>query len=82
MNCQDYYIPEGVIEITKFAFKDCNNISILHLPSSLKKIGINAFFQMQQFEKIYTKVNPILIHNEGLTGQFGKVNPEWILEKD
>ena len=82
MNCQDYSIPEGVIEIAKFAFKDCNNISILHLPSSLKKIGINAFYRCNNLKKIYTKVNPILIHNEGLTGQYGKVNPEWVLEKD
>ena len=81
MNCNEYTIPNGVEEISKFAFKDCNNIMILHFPVTIKKIGVNAFYRCNNLKRIYTKVNPLVITNEGCTGSFGNVNPEWFVEK-
>lgn len=37
-------IPEGVTEISDYAFCEGNGIRYLHLPSTLKKIGKDAFY--------------------------------------
>lgn len=39
----DLVIPEGVTEISRSAFRGCENIKTLHLPNSVKNIGGSAF---------------------------------------
>ena len=38
-----YHRKRKVIGISKFAFKDCDNIETLYIPKSVKYIGLNAF---------------------------------------
>ena len=40
-----FEVPKGVEIIEKFAFKDCANLEMLVLPSTIKKIKINAFYR-------------------------------------
>lgn len=79
MKGQEYFIPEGVVEINKFAFKDCNNLRILHLPLTIEKIGVNAFYRCVNLEKIFSKKAPSNILIEKLIGDYGNVTPDWIL---
>ena len=37
-------IPEGIVAIKQNAFKRCKTITKIVLPSTLKKIGSNAFY--------------------------------------
>ena len=39
----EYFIPEGTECISHFAFKT-SHITTLHIPASVKEIGINAFY--------------------------------------
>ena len=41
-----------VTSITNFAFQDCTTIKSLHLPSSIKKIGNNAFSGCSNLERV------------------------------
>lgn len=36
-------LPEGLVEICDGAFRDCPNLELVDLPSTLKRIGANAF---------------------------------------
>ena len=45
-------IPEGVVEIGKAAFADCENITRIRLPETLKTIGDEAFRDARWFEDI------------------------------
>lgn len=48
----DVVVPEGIIEISDFAFKDNNVIQSVHFPSSLIKIGKQSFFNCINLEHI------------------------------
>jgi hypothetical protein len=72
----EYEVPEGVEIIEKFAFKDCNKIKKLVLPTTIKTIRINAFYRATALKTIICKNKNI--ENEGFCGTYGNVNPEWI----
>lgn len=73
-----YSIPEGVKSINKFAFKDCPNIIELHIPKSLRHIGINAFYRCTNLKEIICDAPLETLQIEGFCGSYGQVNPIWI----
>ena len=73
-----YSIPEGVRSIKKFAFKDCPNIIKLHIPKSLRHIGINAFYRCTNLKEIISDSPCETIQIDGFSGNYGDVNPIWI----
>lgn len=74
---ESYEVPEGVVSIRKFAFKSCESIKTIFLPSSLRKIEINAFYRCTNLKRIICKMKRENLTFEGFTGDFGNVNPEW-----
>lgn len=76
----DYVVPDGVEEICNLAFKDCDNLKTLTLPSSIKSIGLNAFYRCENLSDIYCKGTKNSILFEGFQGNFGEVNPTWHYE--
>ena len=72
-----YDVPEGVEIIEKFAFKDCDEIEILMLPSSIKRIKLNAFYRATNLKKIVCACKKDGFINEGFYGDFGNVRPQW-----
>ena len=77
---EDYVVPDGVEEICNLAFKDCNNLKTLTLPSSIKRIGLNAFYRCENLSDIYCRGAKNSILFEGFQGNFGEVNPTWHYE--
>lgn len=53
--CKDseVVIPESVIEIDSFAFKECTQITKIAIPSTVKKIGQQAFFGCSNLQEVY-----------------------------
>jgi len=49
----DLVIPEGVIEISDYAFYNCNSITSVTIPQSVKKIGAEAFYECRNLKKVY-----------------------------
>ena len=47
-----YRIPDGIVNVGKEAFYECNNIKRIFLTNSMKSIGENAFFQMNSLEEV------------------------------
>lgn len=47
-----FNIPNGVVEIYKFAFKNCKDITTILIPESIKRIGAMAFFLCTKLEYI------------------------------
>ena len=43
MGCNGSTIPSTVTTIGRFAFQDCENLNVDHLPTSVVKVGTNAF---------------------------------------
>ena len=43
MGCNGSTIPSTVTTIGRFAFQDCENLTVDHLPTSVVKVGTNAF---------------------------------------
>lgn len=83
-NCHgtEYYVPEGVEKLENCSFKDCDNLKILHLPSTLKHIGLNAFYRCYNLEIIncnFSEDNNIIF--EGFFGNSGDVHPQWVYNK-
>lgn len=72
-----YKVPKGVIEIGRFAFKDCDLIEEIHLPSSIKRIKVNAFYRCENLKKIICNCNEGDIDYEGFYGDYGNVEPIW-----
>ena len=72
-----YEVPEGVETIEKFAFKDCDNIEMLILPSTIKHIKINAFYRATKLKKIVCTCKKGDFVDEGLYGDYGDVSPQW-----
>ena len=77
MHGKIYEIPEGVEIIERFAFKDCGNIEILILPSTIKLIKLNAFYRATNLKKIVCNCKKNDFVNEGSYGDFGNVCPQW-----
>lgn len=73
----EYKVPEGVEIIANKAFKDCLNLRKLMLPSSLKSIGLNAFYRCENLELITMNKSEGTIDYKGLFGNYGNVNPRW-----
>jgi len=45
-------VPEGVTELDRVAFRYCPGLVEVQLPSSLRKIGDNAFYRCEGLEEI------------------------------
>lgn len=87
MYAKDFYLPENievnfkkikVSAISKFAFKCCDNLESLHIPCCVKHIGINAFYRCNNLRFIYYYGNINDLKIDGLSGDYGSVNPEWL----
>lgn len=72
-----YAVPEGVTSIHKLAFKSCNQLETLILPSTLKHIGINAFYRCVSLKRIICEMGNQDFTFDGYIGQCGEVNPKW-----
>ena len=64
-----------------FAFKDCDNIEIIMLPSTLKLIKLNAFYRATNLKKVICACRIEDFVNEGFYGESGEVNPQWFFIK-
>ena len=53
-------IPEGVTTICDQAFQDCEKITELKLPSTLRKIGTSVFLRCNNVSKLVIADNPYL----------------------
>ena len=73
-----YTVPEGVTTIGKFAFKSCNKIRELTLPSTMKKIEVNAFYRCLNLKIIKCKCSKDSFEFDGYIGDAKNVNPEWL----
>ena len=89
MYAKDFHIPEiievnhkriSVSGISKYGFKCCDNIESLHIPRTVKHIGINAFYRCNNLRFIYYYGKPDNITIEGFAGEYGSVNPVWLCE--
>lgn len=78
MHGKSYKVLEGTIIINKFAFKDCDNIEEIELPSTVKQIGINAFYRCTNLKRIICNCAENELRFEGFFGDYGNVNPQWI----
>lgn len=76
-----YEVPEGVETIERFAFKDCDNIELIMLPSTLKLIKLNAFYRATNLKKVICACRIEDFVNEGFYGECGDVNPLWFFIK-
>lgn len=77
-NSSEYIVPEGVEIIEKFAFKDCDKLLKLTLPSSIKRIGINAFYRCTNLKSIVCDFPKSSVINEGFTGDHRMHHLQWI----
>ena len=71
--CKDseIVIPDTVIEIDSFAFKDCTQITKIGIPSSVKKIGQQVFNGCTNLKEVYIekgvkKLGAMLFYASGL----------------
>ena len=76
-----YEVPEGVETIERFAFKDCDNIELIILPSTLKLIKLNAFYRATNLKRVVCACKIEDFVNEGFYGEYGDVNPQWFYIK-
>lgn len=74
---KEYVVPHGVEEIGNCAFKDCDMIEQIHLPITVKRIGINAFYRCTNLKTISYEGSEEEIKFEGFSGDYGFVNPKW-----
>lgn len=72
-----YEVPEGVTTIKKFAFKSCDSITTLILPSTIELIEINAFYRCSNLKRIICNMPLRQFKFEGYCGDYGKVAPQW-----
>lgn len=87
MHAKEYQIPEIiefehrqriVVSISKFAFKDCDNLETLLIPKSIKSIGCNAFYRCNNLRTVYYFGIFENLRIEGFYGAYGSVNPTWL----
>ena len=76
-----YEVPKGVETIERFAFKDCDNIELIILPSTLKLIKLNAFYRATNLKRVVCACKIEDFVNEGFYGEYGDVNPQWFYIK-
>lgn len=76
-----YVVPKGVETIERFAFKDCDNIELIILPSTLKLIKLNAFYRATNLKRVVCACKIEDFVNEGFYGEYGDVNPQWFYIK-
>jgi hypothetical protein len=76
-----YEVPEGVEIIEKFAFKDCENLEMLILPSTIKQIKTNAFYRATKLRRIVCECHQECFVFEGFYGNYGDVSPKWFYIK-
>lgn len=50
---EDLVVPDGITEIKPYTFIDCKCIKTITIPKSVKKIGANAFWNIDDIEHIY-----------------------------
>lgn len=72
-----YEVPEGVTTIKKFAFKSCDSITTLILPSTIEVIEINAFYRCTNLKRIICNMPSGQFKFEGFCGDYGMVEPQW-----
>ena len=53
LDCSFIRLPEGVLRIGNFAFKNCNQLRVVHLPRSLEVIGYSAFHECSLLKDIH-----------------------------
>ena len=64
-------LPEGVLSIGIESFSFCKNLKAMTLPSSLKKIGKNAFELSENVNFIFPKDREKEFHKMIKDGQYG-----------
>lgn len=79
---ETYEVPKGVTTIKKFAFKSCDSIHTIILPSSLQVIEINAFYRCTNLKHIICDMPSPQFKFEGFCGDYGEVNPKWYYTKE
>lgn len=72
-----YEIPEGVTKIGKFAFKSCEGIEQLILPSTIKLIEINAFYRCKNLKSILCNMSEQKFKFEGFSDGSEDVGIRW-----
>lgn len=72
-----YEVPEGVTTIKKFAFKSCDSITTLILPSTIKIIEINAFYRCIKMKRIICNMPSKQFEFKGFFGDSGTFAPKW-----
>lgn len=77
-----YEIPEGVLTIKSKAFKSCNKIKTLVLPSTLTKIEVNAFYRCENLKQIICNTSKSKLLFEGFWGDYGNVQLNWYFKND
>ena len=63
-NLREVTFPEGISEISSFAFAHCENLTRISLPKSLKKIASHAFFACGNLPEIALPENLEFLGNE------------------
>lgn len=76
-----FTVPDGVEVIEKFAFKNCTELTTVVLPSSIKRIGINAFYRCTKLKEIICDFSEKDCINEGLTGDHRMEHLKWTFLK-
>lgn len=62
----DIELPEGLLEIKDGVFSNCNDITSISLPSTLKVIGAGSFRRMGALKRIdVSQENPYYVSSEG-----------------
>lgn len=71
-------VPEGVMEISTYAFEDCTSMTKIVLPASLKKIGVRAFQDCAALQEVISCANKdtIEIDNFGEANDY-LLNAKW-----
>lgn len=77
---KEYTVDDGIRDIQKFAFKT-SNVEEIHLPSTVRKIGVNAFYRCNKLRKIICNCTKEDIEFDGFAGN-GVVEPTWEFHND
>lgn len=69
--CGDIVVPDGVTQISEYAFKGCARISSLTIPNSIQHIGLNAFYGCKALKKLdLPKASISIIGGKKFIGRF------------
>jgi hypothetical protein len=64
-HASSYTVPEGVKEISFWAFRNCYNLTKIEMPASVIKINDNAFIGCKRLEKLTFEASAIQISTSG-----------------